>query len=81
MDLPHPLGPYFLLQRKYKKLSFLQECLSDTVIKGIPTLEDLGVTLTTMEAQVPWELRPLRAFAYYDEELNEFAEPAPPKTV
>ncbi|PNF28532.1 NADH dehydrogenase [ubiquinone] 1 alpha subcomplex subunit 9, mitochondrial [Cryptotermes secundus] len=52
---------------------------TDTVLPGVPTLEDLGVTLTKMEDQVPWELRPWRAGAYYDEELGEFEKPPPPK--
>ncbi|KAJ9585216.1 hypothetical protein L9F63_002979 [Diploptera punctata] len=52
---------------------------TDTVLPGIPTLEDLGVTLTKMEDQVPWELKPWRAGAYYDEELGEFEKPPPPR--
>jgi len=55
--------------------------VSDQVLKGVPTLEDLGVNLTHMETQVPWELKPYRAFAYYDEELGEFSEPKPPQFV
>lgn len=58
-----------------------REFVSDKVESGVATLEDLGVQLTTMEDQVPWELRPHRALQYYDEALNEFAKPAPPKTV
>ncbi|PSN53607.1 hypothetical protein C0J52_00942 [Blattella germanica] len=52
---------------------------TDDVKAGVPTLEDLGVTLTKMEDQVPWELKPWRAGAYYDEELGEFEQPKPPK--
>jgi hypothetical protein len=59
--------------------NFLQQHTTDTVLPGVPTLEDLGVTLTKMEDQVPWELKPWRAGAYYDEELGEFEKPPPPK--
>ncbi|KAJ4452043.1 NADH dehydrogenase [ubiquinone] 1 alpha subcomplex subunit 9, mitochondrial [Periplaneta americana] len=52
---------------------------TDNVLPGVPTLEDLGVNLTKMEDQVPWELKPWRAGAYYDEELGEFEKPPPPK--
>ncbi|KAJ8867340.1 hypothetical protein PR048_031141, partial [Dryococelus australis] len=54
---------------------------TDKVLPGVPTLEDLGVTLTHMEDQVPWELRPYRAGLYYDEALGEFEDPAPPQVV
>ncbi|XP_064092464.1 NADH dehydrogenase [ubiquinone] 1 alpha subcomplex subunit 9, mitochondrial-like [Macrobrachium nipponense] len=50
---------------------------SDTVT-GLPTLEDLGVTLTKMEDRIEWELRPFRARSYYEEEIGEFEPPKPP---
>lgn len=55
--------------------------MSDEVEKGVPTLEDLGVNLTYMEDQVPWELRPYRAALYYDAELDEFEKPTPPQYI
>ncbi|XP_055855019.1 NADH dehydrogenase [ubiquinone] 1 alpha subcomplex subunit 9, mitochondrial [Episyrphus balteatus] len=58
-----------------------RECVTDNVLSGVPTLEDLGVNLTPMENQVPWELRPYRAALYYDAELGEFETPSPPKTL
>ncbi|KAH8300497.1 hypothetical protein KR018_009204 [Drosophila ironensis] len=58
-----------------------RETYTDKVITGVPTLEDLGVTLTSMEEQVPWELRPYRAALYYDAELGEFEAASPPKTI
>jgi len=58
-----------------------REYVTDVVEEGVPTLEDLGVKVTYMEDQVPWELRPYRAALYYDEELNEFEKPAPPKFI
>lgn len=58
-----------------------REYVTDNVIEGMPTLEDLGVNLTFMEDQVPWELRPFRALQYYDAELNEFEKPALPKYI
>ncbi|XP_045606154.1 NADH dehydrogenase [ubiquinone] 1 alpha subcomplex subunit 9, mitochondrial [Procambarus clarkii] len=57
-----------------------REAVSD-VTTGLPTLEDLGVTLTKMEDRMEWELRPFRAGNYYDEELGEFEPPAPPKYI
>ncbi|XP_030378040.1 NADH dehydrogenase [ubiquinone] 1 alpha subcomplex subunit 9, mitochondrial [Scaptodrosophila lebanonensis] len=58
-----------------------REAITDKVIPGVPTLEDLGVQLTNMEDQVPWELRPYRAALYYDAELGEFETPNPPKVI
>ncbi|XP_017862493.1 PREDICTED: NADH dehydrogenase [ubiquinone] 1 alpha subcomplex subunit 9, mitochondrial [Drosophila arizonae] len=58
-----------------------REAVTDKVLPGVPTLEDLGVQLTNMEDQVPWELRPYRAALYYDAELGEFETPSPPKTI
>lgn len=55
-----------------------REYVTDVVEKGVPTLEDLGVQLTLMEDQVPWELRPFRAGQYYDAAVGEFEKPAPP---
>uniref|UniRef100_A0A6M2DIT6 NADH dehydrogenase [ubiquinone] 1 alpha subcomplex subunit 9, mitochondrial n=1 Tax=Xenopsylla cheopis TaxID=163159 RepID=A0A6M2DIT6_XENCH len=56
-----------------------RECITDVVVPGIPTLEDLDVKLTLIENQAPWELRSFRAFAYNYEELGEYEEAAPPK--
>lgn len=58
-----------------------KESTSDVVNSGIPTLEDLGVTLTRMEDQVPWELKPFRAYQYYDDKVGEFARPANPRVL
>ncbi|ALC45116.1 CG6020 [Drosophila busckii] len=58
-----------------------REAITDKVLPGVPTLEDLGVHLTAMEDQVPWELRPYRAALYYDAELGEFEAPSPPKAI
>ncbi|XP_055631727.1 NADH dehydrogenase [ubiquinone] 1 alpha subcomplex subunit 9, mitochondrial [Toxorhynchites rutilus septentrionalis] len=58
-----------------------REYVTDDVKKGVPTLEDLGVNLTLMEDQVPWELRPFRAALYYDADLDEFEKPAPPQFI
>jgi hypothetical protein len=60
---------------------FVQQHTSDVVLPGVPTLLDLGMTPTKMEDQVPWELKPWRAGAYYDEEMGEFEKPPPPKEV
>lgn len=56
-----------------------QEATTDVVDDSIPTLEDLGVTLTHMEDQVPWELKPFRAHQYYIDKIGEFPKPENPK--
>lgn len=61
------------------KLLPQQEATTDVVDPALPTLEDLGVTLTHMEDQVPWELRPFRAYQYYIEHMGEFPRPPNPK--
>lgn len=68
---------------KYKTYFYVtQENTTDVVVKGVPTLEDLGVgPLMEIEHQAPWELITLRAHAYYNEELGEFAKPEPPPVV
>lgn len=58
-----------------------REFITDVVEAGVPTLEDLGVSLMHMEDQVPWELRPFRAAQYYDAEIDEFDAPTPPKFI
>ncbi|XP_076328999.1 NADH:ubiquinone oxidoreductase subunit 39 [Tachypleus tridentatus] len=70
---------------KYPLLSWERverEHVTDTPTRGVPSLEDLGITLTYMEDRVPFELRPFRALAYYDTELGEFEKPpAPPAPI
>ncbi|XP_018324532.1 NADH dehydrogenase [ubiquinone] 1 alpha subcomplex subunit 9, mitochondrial [Agrilus planipennis] len=59
-----------------------RECVTDDVKEDLPTLEDLGVTLTAMEDQVPWEVRPFYRGRYHDRDLTEFGErPPPPQPV
>ncbi|KAF0306148.1 NADH dehydrogenase [ubiquinone] 1 alpha subcomplex subunit 9, mitochondrial [Amphibalanus amphitrite] len=55
-----------------------RECVTDQPT-GVPTLSDLGVPLTTMEERIMWELKPFKAGAYYEEQLDEFEKPAPPR--
>ncbi|KAK7098176.1 NADH dehydrogenase [ubiquinone] 1 alpha subcomplex subunit 9, mitochondrial-like isoform X2 [Littorina saxatilis] len=50
------------------------------ITTGCPTLEDLGVKLTRLEDRAPWELKPWRQGAYYEEYLGEFVDPIPPPT-
>lgn len=50
--------------------------MSDTISKELPTLEDLGITLTTMESRMHWELRPYRKDAQYMDSVGEF-DPIP----
>jgi len=68
--------PFFAL----KVVSFLFFYIT-LIDRELPTLEDLGVTLTNIEDQAPWELRPYRAHNYYDESLGEFEKPAPPPVI
>lgn len=71
IQLSHPIGNlhHERVEREY---------VTDNVEKSIPTLEDLGVQLTKMEDQVPWELQPFRAGLYYDAAVGEFQTPPPP---
>ncbi|XP_046747656.1 NADH dehydrogenase [ubiquinone] 1 alpha subcomplex subunit 9, mitochondrial [Diprion similis] len=57
------------------------EHTSDKLKKGLPDLEDLGITPIEMEDQVPWEVRPYAAYQYYTPEAGEFPTPNPPKTI
>ncbi|KAF7990650.1 hypothetical protein HCN44_000455 [Aphidius gifuensis] len=58
-----------------------KEHTTDTLIKGIPTLEDLGIQPCEMESRIAWELRPMKIEAHYMEALGEFPDPDPPKPV
>lgn len=55
-----------------------REHVTDQLERGVPTLEDLGVHLTQMENQVPWELRPFRHAQYYQFFDEEETDPIPP---
>jgi len=55
-----------------------REHVSAVIDEELPTLEDLGVKLTYMENQVPWELLPYQAYAYYIPEKGEY-DISPPK--
>lgn len=60
-------------------ISSQQESTTDVVNPQCPTLLDLGVNLTQIEDQAPWELKPYRAYQYYIDQLGEFPKPDPPK--
>jgi len=51
------------------------------VVTGLPTLEDLGVKLTNIEDRAIFELKPYRMYAYYYDQIGEFADPVPPPVV
>ncbi|XP_076181016.1 NADH:ubiquinone oxidoreductase subunit 39 isoform X2 [Ptiloglossa arizonensis] len=55
--------------------------ISDKVLPGLPTLEDLGIKPIDMESQIPWEIKPYKFQNYYVEQLGEIVAPPPPKTV
>ncbi|KAL5007556.1 hypothetical protein ScPMuIL_016362 [Solemya velum] len=69
-----PSRPVFTIEKLER------EHITDHVTEE-PTLEDLGVKLTRLEHQAPWELKPFRQFAYYDDKLGEFETPTPPPIV
>ncbi|CAB0035797.1 unnamed protein product [Trichogramma brassicae] len=58
-----------------------KEHTSDRVIKGVPTLEDLGITPIPVDTQIPWELDPLRFDGSYEADYGEYPEIIPPKPV
>jgi NADH dehydrogenase (ubiquinone) 1 alpha subcomplex subunit 9 len=57
-----------------------REHVSD-VLQDLATLEDLGVTLTKMEEQAPYIMKPFRRYNYLDESVGEFAKPEPPPII
>jgi len=58
-----------------------REHTTDRLVRGLPKLEDLGVKLTRIEQQALWELRPFRDDSYYEQRLEEYVDPEPPKVV
>lgn len=64
----------------WEKIEF--EHLNDVVRPEIPTLEDLGINLVTIEQQMPWELKPWTYGIYRGQDPDEPQAPAkPPQTV
>ncbi|XP_020285244.1 NADH dehydrogenase [ubiquinone] 1 alpha subcomplex subunit 9, mitochondrial [Pseudomyrmex gracilis] len=58
-----------------------RECISDKIEKDLPTLEDLGVELTTMESRMHWELKMYKKDPQYMESVGEFDPIPDPPTV
>lgn len=58
-----------------------REHLTDCVLPNVPTLEDLGITLTSVEEQVPWELKPWTHGIYRRQDDDEPAAPTEPPKV
>jgi NADH dehydrogenase (ubiquinone) 1 alpha subcomplex subunit 9 len=54
------------------------ECHTDVVSAELPTLEDLGITLTPLEDRIAWELRHLRRHNFYMESIGEYPTPPNP---
>ncbi|XP_076653290.1 NADH:ubiquinone oxidoreductase subunit 39 [Halictus rubicundus] len=92
----HPIKHHYLFQMKVTLNEILQnfypisslswemlekEHVSDKVLPGVPTLEDLGITPTHMESKVPWEIKPYKFVNKYQQTLGEFVMPPPPKEV
>ncbi|KAK9508831.1 hypothetical protein O3M35_006292 [Rhynocoris fuscipes] len=71
LTLGHPLG-----NLHWEKVE--REAHSDVIDNEIETLKDLGVELTLMEDQVPWELKPYRLYSYAEKENLEFDVVEPP---
>jgi len=57
-----------------------REAISDKVT-GLPTLEDLGVKLSSVETRMPFLLKGKFKDAYLDPKLGEWPDPAPPQRV
>jgi NADH dehydrogenase (ubiquinone) 1 alpha subcomplex subunit 9 len=84
------VSPLFKLKVKY--MSFApsypiltmdkldREHVSD-LTHDLPTLEDLGVKLTILEDEAPFQLKPFRQHSYYEERVGEFPHPKPPPSV
>ncbi|KAG5343365.1 NDUA9 dehydrogenase, partial [Acromyrmex heyeri] len=60
---------------------FEREAISDVVSNELPTLEDLGIALTSMESRMHWELKPYRKDVQYMESVGEFDPIPDPPTV
>jgi len=85
-----PVTPYFKMKVRYMTLmptypiltmdKLDREHVSD-ILQDYARLEDLGVKLTTLESQTPYELYPFREDAYYEESVGEFPYPEPPPAV
>ena len=58
-----------------------REYTTDELIEGVPTLEDLGVNLTRLEHQVPWELKPFTDGLYYTMNRDDPLPPVRPPNV
>lgn len=56
-----------------------RESLTDNVDRDLPTLEDLGVNLTQMEDQIPYELRPWIYGLYHGKDADEPTPRAEPQ--
>ncbi|XP_031622507.1 NADH dehydrogenase [ubiquinone] 1 alpha subcomplex subunit 9, mitochondrial [Contarinia nasturtii] len=56
-----------------------KEFISDVILDGVPTLEDLGVNLTLMDDQIPYEMKAYTAWLYYHPEPGEFAPIGKPR--
>lgn len=70
-----------IILQKSLYLFFLQEYTTDVVIKGVPTIEDLGVKPIVVDAQLPWEIKPFRFDGSYEPALREYQDIIPPKPV
>ncbi|TGZ54110.1 NADH dehydrogenase [ubiquinone] 1 alpha subcomplex subunit 9, mitochondrial [Temnothorax longispinosus] len=74
------LTPAYPLQGVHWE-SLERETISDKILNDLPTLEDLGIELTTMESRMHWELKPYRKDVQYMESVGEFDPIPDPPTV
>ncbi|EZA54234.1 NADH dehydrogenase [ubiquinone] 1 alpha subcomplex subunit 9, mitochondrial [Ooceraea biroi] len=58
-----------------------REAISDVVSRELPTLEDLGIKLTTLESRIKWELTPFKKDPQYTESVGEFDPVPDPPTI
>lgn len=59
-----------------------REHVSDAVDSDLPTLEDLGVNVSSIEQRIPWELKPWTYGLYHGHDVEDpIPPPAPPKVI
>lgn len=80
LDLFERVNQFFFQLIVFLKYSF-KEFISDQLSSDSrnPTLKDLGLELRKFDESVAWCLKVFNKLSYYNEKLNEFPEPKPPK--
>ncbi|KAF7379876.1 hypothetical protein HZH68_016824 [Vespula germanica] len=58
-----------------------KDSTSDVVLKDLPTLEDLGIELASLEEQGAWDLKLYHRHAYYEKSFEEYKAIPPPECI